>query len=989
MPELDIVARLKLAGEQFSSEFDTRMKRIEDTARSTSSRVNSALAGLSTATKGIAAGVGVATLATLAQRSLDYASSLGETAQQLGVTTRDLQVYRYAASQVGVEQDAMDRSLAKLTQTLGKAALGAKGPLEAFQALGINVRDASGHVLTAGEAIPKIADALENVRDPAQRAAAEVALFGKAGQQLDTLLAGGSGQVGELALAAERLGIVLSDKQIQAADDTADKIASLKQVLEANVSKVVADNATAIYGYADSLTKLAASIPDALNRLEVLKTYFNEQEGRAYEGPGRLLSFVTGGRLGTGLVQRAQAEQAEARLRRFDLSIGWTPDSLRRAAPAATKPTIDRDLPNFLDTVTDKTNKLTEAQRKAAAAQREMLATFDRVRDEGDPEAALFRDYKAQTDAIRDAVAKGLRTEEEGAAAGRGAMDAYFDGLRKVADERQSEIEDILSGWFTADPVDAQGFFDRNKASLDRALGIASPKNQNGSNYRAVSETLESIGGLRIGSGASRALSLLGGSAGSNDDPFQQGIASVLSPLEKAVTKNTLVLGSSAERTKKLQEALGSVAGAAAVGGLSGGVFASITGGKNNQLASSVGGALGQFAGKELGKSFGTALGSFSSLAGPLGSIAGGILGNLAGGLFSSTKKGSTTLAYDGFGNIVAGATSGNSASRQAASAASAGSVGSAIAQIAAALGGTVTGAGTVSIGMRNDSYRVDTLGLGRTKAATSVLSFKTEQEAIRAAISDLLRDGVVGGISDASRRILQSGKDLENAITKASLIEAIPRDLKAMLDPVGAAIDDLNRKWADTAAALKEGGASAEQLAQAEKLHSLQLDQIKASTASASASLKDFRDSLKLGSSSPYSLRDQEATALAGLQPYLDAIAAGGAIDQQKYQEAAQSFLEVERQLYGSTSAYFDKLDMIQAATNKAISAIDNAVPITPAVADPFAKATATNTATSNELLAQMSEQMQQLQQTMAQVATNTGATGGSAFIGQDRQYR
>ena len=51
-------------------------------------------------------------------------------------------------------------------------------------------------------------------------------------------------------------------------------------------------------------------------------------------------------------------------------------------------------------------------------------------------------------------------------------------------------------------------------------------------------------------------------------------------------------------------------------------------------------------------------------------------------------------------------------------------------------------------------------------------------------------------------------------AIEKAVTIESIPKLLKARLDPLGAAIDDLNAKWAKTIATLKEGGATTAQMA-------------------------------------------------------------------------------------------------------------------------------------------------------------------------------
>jgi hypothetical protein len=53
------------------------------------------------------------------------------------------------------------------------------------------------------------------VTDRSQRAAVEVALFGKSRRALDNLLSGGSAALNALTDAAEKLGIVLSDEQIQ------------------------------------------------------------------------------------------------------------------------------------------------------------------------------------------------------------------------------------------------------------------------------------------------------------------------------------------------------------------------------------------------------------------------------------------------------------------------------------------------------------------------------------------------------------------------------------------------------------------------------------------------------------------------------------------------------------------------------------------------------------------------------------------------------
>lgn len=181
-------------------------------------------------------------------------------AQQLGVSTRALQEYRYVASQVGIGQDHLDAGLQKLTRSIGQAANGAKVQTAAFDALGVSIRDQNGNLKSTDQILSELIAAFSRIPDPARRAALETQLFGKAGQQLDTLLAGGVSQVNNLRDAAHRLGIVLSSEQIQKADDAADKLASVQQVMTANISAVVADNADAILRLADSFATLTANV---------------------------------------------------------------------------------------------------------------------------------------------------------------------------------------------------------------------------------------------------------------------------------------------------------------------------------------------------------------------------------------------------------------------------------------------------------------------------------------------------------------------------------------------------------------------------------------------------------------------------------------------------------------------------------------------------------------------------------------------------------
>jgi hypothetical protein len=226
--------------------------------------LNAKMSSIASAGKAFAGGFVATELIQAGKRALDYASSLGEVSQQLGVSTKALQVYRLAGSQVGIEQDAIDKGLAKLTLNLGKAAAGGKAQASVFDSLGVSIRDSSGHVKDAGAIMPELADAIAKIADPTKRATIEFGLLGKAGQQFDTLFTGGSKGINDLTRQMEGLGIILTPDMIRRADAAADSLGFLKKVLEAKIAVGVSENISALTGIATAVTNLIPPIQKAL-----------------------------------------------------------------------------------------------------------------------------------------------------------------------------------------------------------------------------------------------------------------------------------------------------------------------------------------------------------------------------------------------------------------------------------------------------------------------------------------------------------------------------------------------------------------------------------------------------------------------------------------------------------------------------------------------------------------------------------------------------
>lgn len=255
-----------------------------------------------------------------------------------------------------------------------------------------------------------------------------------------------------------------------------------------------------------------------------------------------------------------------------------------------------------------------------------------------------------------------------------------------------------------------------------------------------------------------------------------------------------------------------------------------------------IGGALGEAAFKKLAPKLFKSLGDF---AGPIGTILGGIFGGALGSIFSKTTKGYAVVSNTGVSS------GGNNGDLQASSRTSGYGIQGAIQTIADQLGGTV-GNYSVSIGKRSSGWiRVSASGSSRVgdknynKGPDVIYNGKDEAEALRVAILNAIRDGAIQGIRAGTQALLQKEGDIEAQLAKALKFEGVFTSLKAELDPLGAALDDINKRFTSLRAIFTEAGASAAEFAQLEQL--LALERAKAAEQAQQAIVDRVRDSWNL----------------------------------------------------------------------------------------------------------------------------------------------
>jgi hypothetical protein len=219
-----------------------------------------------------AAVLGVPSLKDLFSQGLtgfeERGSALTDMAARTGMTTEALSELGYAAGQTGGDMESVEKGVRKMQQTVADAANGAKPAAEALAKLGLSGAQLSA--MTPDEQLAALADRIDNIRDPAQRTAAALDVFGKGGTALLPMMAGGAAGLAAMRAEAVRLGVSMSSVNAAKADALGDAMARVKAAVTGVTDRVGAALAPALTWVADRITGVITSVSAWIERNEGL-----------------------------------------------------------------------------------------------------------------------------------------------------------------------------------------------------------------------------------------------------------------------------------------------------------------------------------------------------------------------------------------------------------------------------------------------------------------------------------------------------------------------------------------------------------------------------------------------------------------------------------------------------------------------------------------------------------------------------------------------
>jgi hypothetical protein len=346
------------------------------------------ISGIKIVADGLTAAAGAAR--QLFNDSRESIDALGKLSQQTQISVEALQTFGSVADEAGIGSQEFAKSLRRLTVELGKADVDKDN---AFSKIGLDVQALKD--LKPEDTFLAVADALANISNDAERAAAANEVFGKGGITLLPLINGGADALKRAADEAGRIGGVLTQEQVTRVEAMNDRFTQVGKAIGGIINQVTA-------GLSPALEKVASQL------LGVFEKYGGANIGKFLADS--ILKFADG----------------------FIASIQGLVSLVQRIGAGITKILAKLGI----DIRSDEEKRLAELDRRQQLAQRVENSTGGRDRVAA---SQLLRNAGGRLSAEEQAELQGLR--ESLAVSGQGVQNALA-GVRDAIEQGRQAIAD-------------------------------------------------------------------------------------------------------------------------------------------------------------------------------------------------------------------------------------------------------------------------------------------------------------------------------------------------------------------------------------------------------------------------------------------------------------------------------------------------------------------------------------------------------------------
>ena len=210
----------------------------------------------------LAAGVVIGQL----QRITAEMDEIGKKADQIGVTTDALQELRFVAEGAGVTQEKFTSSLERFSKRLGEAEMGTGAAKNALEQLNLQASDLTA--MSLDDALGVIADKMQQIESPTERAALAAALFGREGVAMVNMLREGSDALDGMRQSARDAGAVIDEDLIRNAEEAQTRLDAAARVIKAQLSVALAELVPIIVAGAEGFASFVKNVVGAIKAVD-------------------------------------------------------------------------------------------------------------------------------------------------------------------------------------------------------------------------------------------------------------------------------------------------------------------------------------------------------------------------------------------------------------------------------------------------------------------------------------------------------------------------------------------------------------------------------------------------------------------------------------------------------------------------------------------------------------------------------------------------
>lgn len=252
-----------------SSEFNATLEKMSQSLGKFSEGANK----VANSTKGIssAAGLVAGKLVSMGIEAGRNADDLNTLAKQTGLSTDELQKFSYASDLIDVSLDTMTGSLKKLKKSMVS---NSEDTAEAWERIGVSITDSNGELRDISDVFYDVLEGLSGIENETERDTVAMQLFGKSADELAGIIDDGGAALKELSAEAESRGVIISQEDLDKANDLNDILDRLKATLSGSVGQAAAKLAEALTPALEKIAEVITKIADIIANMspEMLNT---------------------------------------------------------------------------------------------------------------------------------------------------------------------------------------------------------------------------------------------------------------------------------------------------------------------------------------------------------------------------------------------------------------------------------------------------------------------------------------------------------------------------------------------------------------------------------------------------------------------------------------------------------------------------------------------------------------------------------------------